>query len=107
MLEHSLNNGLALLLIFVDNIDWLHRRRHRIVFILSLVLRVLDRAEDFFDLSYDLIRIDIAYNNYCLEIRAIRFVVVSAKRVGREVVDNAHQADRHTTCIAAARIELL
>ena len=105
--EHCLNNGLALLLIFVDNIDRLHRRRHRIVFILSLVLRVLDRAEDFFDLSYDLIRIDVAHNNYSLEIRAIPFVVVCAKRIRREVVDNAHQADRHTTCIATARIEFL
>ena len=105
--EHCLNNGLALLLVFVDNIDRLHRRRHRIVFILSLVLRVLDRAEDFFDLSYDLIRIDIAHNNYSLEIRAIPFVVVCAKRIRREVVDNAHQTDRHTACIATARIELL
>ena len=61
-----------------------------------------DGPENVADLSLNLIHIDVADHDDCLEIRTVPLFVVGAKEVIFEIVDYFHRADRHTVAVAVA-----
>ena len=69
------------------------------------VLRHLDGREYFLDLALDIVDVDIADNNDALKVGTIPGLVVVAKSLRLEVVDNFHGADRQAVAIFQAGIE--
>ena len=98
------NNRLFLVFLDVDN--HLLIVGHRIINTFGCLLRHWDRRENLLDFLLHLINIDIAHNNYCLQVRAIPLLIIVAQVLIREVVYDVHRADRHTVFVLGSLINL-
>ena len=106
MLEEHLDDSLALLLVLVNDIDGLGVVGHRIELVGGRIFLGLDGGEYALDLCLYLIYVNIADNDDALEVGAIPLLVVGAQEVRLEIVDDAHQTDRHTLAVARTGIEV-
>ena len=72
---------------------------HRSVFAFRSVFGHLDRREESFNLSFNLIYVDVTYNNDTLLVWTIPFFIIVAQNLIREVIYYFHQSDRQAISI--------
>ena len=107
VLVHHLHDVHLLFLILVNHDDGFGVVRHLFVNHLSRIgSRSRNSAEHFLNLLHGVVHIDVAHHNHGLVVGAIPFLIVVADFVVFEIVDHAHQADRHTLAILRAWVEL-
>ena len=107
VLEDNLDVARLELLVLVDNNDRLCIVRNLYVDDRSGILRVGDRTKELLNHSLGMVYINIANYDDTLVCWMIPFLIVVAKLLILEVVDDRHQADRITLTILTVRIKLL
>ena len=88
-----------LLLVLLANIDSLLVVGHWLVDNLGSVLRNNDAAEELLYLCLYVVNINVADNDDSLVVWTVPLVVVVAKSLWLEVVNNLHQTDRHALSV--------
>ena len=99
MLHGSENDAQLLLLVLADKVDSLVVVRHGHHFHLCSIGGNLDTAEEFLDLAFNVIDVDVANHDDGLVVRTIPLAIVSAQRLRRAAVDDTHQTDREAFAI--------
>ena len=106
MLEHQHQVVILHFLVLVDDVDGLVIIRNGNVLNQSAVSGQYDATEQFLDLGFYLVNVNVANDDEALVVGTIPLLVVVTKELRLEVVDNLHQTDRHAVAILTVRIEL-
>ena len=94
------------LLVLSEDVDGFLGVRHLLVYDLCRVGRNGRLRPELLDFAFDMVYIHIADDDDALIVGTVPLLIVVAEVLIREIVDNAHQADRHTVSVLGVGIEL-
>ena len=104
--EHNLSHIFILLLIRAESDNRLFIVGHREVNPFCRIYRLLNLWEQFLDLTFYTVHINVTHHNYTLQVRTIPLLIIVAQSLMRKIVHHFHGSYRKTVSVSAVWIYL-